>query len=106
MRQIDPDILLALESGELRPFYYLDIEIDSTHYRYTSCEIPLIIDGEKYDAKQVETISKLSSKQELIGRLAYVLNAPIQGLVSSLNGIITKLVYVLKAIEDKKNNEK
>ena len=59
MRQIDPDILSALESGELRPFYYLDIEVDSTHYRYTSCEIPLIIDGEKYEPKpfQVENIN-------------------------------------------------
>jgi large subunit ribosomal protein L10 len=63
-----------------------------------------LIEGEVYDAQKVEDIANMPSRQELVGRLAYVLNSPIQGLAQSLNGILMKFFHVLKAIEDKKTS--
>ena len=54
-------------------------------------------------ADQVVALSKLPGKQELLAQLVGQLNAPITGFVNVLQGNIRKLVYVLKAIEDKKN---
>lgn len=41
MRSIGSNIITELESEELRPFYLLDMDIDSTNYRYTDCDIPI-----------------------------------------------------------------
>ena len=43
MRDIDASIVAQLQSGELRPFQLLDMEIDSVNYRYTDCDVPLVI---------------------------------------------------------------
>jgi len=48
MRDIDSDILAELAKQELRPFYLLDMEIDSTHYRYTDCDVPIMFGGNTY----------------------------------------------------------
>lgn len=50
----------------------------------------------------IKEISKLGSKQELIGKLANVLNSPIQRLVNVMNGPQRNLVTVLAAVKDKK----
>lgn len=55
-----------------------------------------------YDVDQLQEISKLPSRQELIARLASVLNAPISKFVFVLKNVLTKPVLVLKAIEEKK----
>jgi len=48
MRSINSTILAQLEANELRPFYLLDMEIESTHYRYTDCDVPIAYDGNTY----------------------------------------------------------
>jgi len=48
MRNIDSNILAELAKAEFRPFYLLDIEIESTHYRYTDCDVPIVFDGNIY----------------------------------------------------------
>ena len=50
----------------------------------------------------IKAISKLSSKEELIAKLAMLLNSPIQGLVNVLAGPKKNVVYALKAVADKK----
>jgi large subunit ribosomal protein L10 len=50
----------------------------------------------------VKVISKLVSRQALIGQVASALNAPVGKLATSLNQIVTKLVYALQAVSDKK----
>lgn len=50
----------------------------------------------------IKLISKLSSMQAVYQQVASVLNAPINKLATSLNQIIVKLVYALKATSDKK----
>lgn len=59
------------------------------------------IDGQLYGAQQVEAISKLPSRAELLATLMGTMNAPLQNLVYALNGVTTKLVRTLKALADK-----
>jgi large subunit ribosomal protein L10 len=52
--------------------------------------------------QEIREISKLSSREELLGKLANVLNSPIQRLVNVMNGPQRNLVTVLAAVKDKK----
>lgn len=61
-----------------------------------------IIDGNVFDASQVEAFSKLPGRAELLAKLMGTMNAPIQNFVYALNGVTTKLVRTLQAVADKK----
>ncbi len=61
-----------------------------------------LIEGGVYDAKQVEALSKLPSKNVLLAQLMGTMKAPVQNLVFALNGITTKLVRTLVAVADAK----
>lgn len=61
-----------------------------------------IMDGSLISKEDIAALAALPSREVLLGRLANVLNAPIQGLAGALNGIITKIVYALNAVKDKK----
>ncbi len=61
-----------------------------------------ILENKLLSQAEAEALSKLPSKQELYGRLVGSLNAPISGFVNALAGNLKNLVYVLKAIEEKK----
>ena len=52
--------------------------------------------------KEVEQLSKLPSREELLAKFVGQLNAPITGFANVLSSQIRKLVLTLKAIEDKK----
>ncbi|MDH7484037.1 MAG: 50S ribosomal protein L10, partial [Spirochaetales bacterium] len=64
-----------------------------------------MVDRQFMDAKQVEAFSKLPGRSQLIAMLMSAMNAPAQNLVYVINAIPTKLVRVLKAIEEKKAQE-
>jgi len=51
MRDINSTVLAELAKTQLRPFYILDIVIDSTHYRYTNCDVPIVYDGNIYSPR-------------------------------------------------------
>jgi large subunit ribosomal protein L10 len=53
---------------------------------------------------ELDALSKLPSKQELIGKLVGSMKSPIFGLVNTLNQTQSKVVYIFKAIADKKSN--
>lgn len=61
-----------------------------------------LFEGKIIGANRVEELAKLPSRQELIGKLANMLNSPMTKLASTLNGAIASFVNVLKALEDKK----
>ena len=61
-----------------------------------------VVDGRFYDAKQVDALSKIPPRPVLIAQMLGSFNAPITGLVGTLNGIISNFVYTLQAIQDKK----
>lgn len=61
-----------------------------------------IFEGAIIDEATITKLSKLPSKEILVGKLLGLLNSPISGLVYALNGNLTKLVIALKEIEKKK----
>jgi len=61
-----------------------------------------IIEGKAISAVQVDELAKLPGKTELYAKLVGSINAPVYGFVNALAGNLRNLVYVLKAIEEKK----
>ena len=58
------------------------------------------IDGKIYNVDQVTSISKLPSKEVIIGQLIGSLNAPASNLVGTLNNVIGDFVRTIQAIHD------
>lgn len=61
------------------------------------------VDGGVLDNAEVEALSKLPSREELIAKTLGGLNAPIYGLASVLNANIRGLVVALNAIAEKQS---
>jgi large subunit ribosomal protein L10 len=61
-----------------------------------------ILENKFISAKEISELAKLPSRTELYAKLVGTLNAPISGFVNALAGNLKNLVYVLKAIEEKK----
>lgn len=64
-----------------------------------------MIEGKKVSLNEIEQISKLPSKDELIVQLAVLLNSPMSRFLYSLQNMQTKILYALKALEDKKQKQ-
>lgn len=58
--------------------------------------------GKVLSAEEVVALAKLPSREQLLGQLVGTLAAPVSGLVRTLNGNLTGLMYALNAISDKK----
>lgn len=58
-------------------------------------------DGAILSKQDIISIAALPARDVLLTRLAITLNSPIRGIAVSLNGIICKLAYALKAVKDK-----
>jgi len=63
-----------------------------------------LLDGTYNTGSQVELLSTLPSKEQLLGQLVGLLNTPISGFVRTLNGVQSKFVRVLSAVSDSKKN--
>ncbi len=61
-----------------------------------------VVDGRVVDAKQIEAIASLPSKEVLISKLLYVLNAQAQRIVTVINAVPRNLAVVIKQIGDAK----
>jgi Ribosomal protein L10 len=60
-----------------------------------------VVDGKLVNLKQVTEIASLPSKEELISKLLYVINAQAQGLVTVINAVPRDLAVVIKQIGEK-----
>jgi large subunit ribosomal protein L10 len=60
-----------------------------------------VVDGRLIDLKQLTTIANLPSKEELISKLLFVLNAQAQRLVTVISAVPRDLAVVIKQIGDK-----
>ncbi|MBU1061095.1 MAG: 50S ribosomal protein L10 [Candidatus Omnitrophica bacterium] len=60
------------------------------------------MDGAVLSKEDISRLASLPSKEVLLGQLANVLNAPIQGLAGALSAILCKILYALNAVKDKK----
>lgn len=64
-----------------------------------------VVDGRVLNLKQVEAIASLPSKEELISKLLYVINAQAQRIVTVINAVPRDLAVVIKQIGDAKPAE-
>ena len=60
-----------------------------------------VVDGKLIDSAQLTTIANLPSKEELISKLLFVLNAQAQRIVTVINAVPRDLAVVIKQIGDK-----
>ncbi len=60
-----------------------------------------VVDGRVVDLKQVQEIASLPSKEELISKLLFVINAQAQRIVTVINAVPRNLAVVIKQIGDK-----
>lgn len=60
------------------------------------------LDGKTLSVDDLVALSKLPSKETMLGKLAAVLNAVPTKLVRTLNAIPSNLVYALTAVKDQK----
>lgn len=63
-----------------------------------------IVEGRVVDLNQVEAIAKLPSKEELIAKLMFVLNAQAQRIVTVINAVPRDLAVVIKQIGEGKTD--
>ena len=61
------------------------------------------VEGHVIDAKGVDQLAKLPSREELVAQVLRGFNAPISGLVNVLNGNIRGLAIVLDRIREQKS---
>lgn len=61
-----------------------------------------LIEGQLLSAREAEAMKDMPSREQLIAMVVGALAAPISGLVGSLNSIISKFVYTVDAIREKK----
>jgi large subunit ribosomal protein L10 len=59
-----------------------------------------VVDGRVIDLKQLTTIASLPSKEELISKLLFVINAQAQRVVTVINAVPRNLAVVIKQIGD------
>jgi len=64
-----------------------------------------LVEKDIFGEKELTEISKLPSREVLLGKVVGGLQAPIYGLVNVLQGPIRKLVYALSEIKTKKGGE-
>lgn len=62
-----------------------------------------VVDGKLVDFAQLNTIASLPSKEELISKLLFVLNAQAQRIVTVINAVPRDLAIVIKQIGEKED---
>lgn len=62
----------------------------------------IYLEGKVFAGDQVEALSKIPSKEVLLGTLVRTLNSPLVGLMNVFSGPKSKFVFALSAIANKK----
>ena len=61
-----------------------------------------LLEGKFVGAEEIETISKLPSRIELVAQFMGLLNSPMTNVLYSLKNMQTKFLYALEALKEKK----
>lgn len=62
-----------------------------------------LLDGKLIEGKEVLALAKLPSREQLLAKLVWVLNFPIQGFYNVLQGNLRNLVVVLNKIKESRS---
>ena len=60
-----------------------------------------VISGKLFSAKEVEALSRLPGRMDLLAMLMGTMNAPLRNMMNAMNGVASKLVRTLAAVADK-----
>ena len=63
-----------------------------------------VVEGQILTAAEAGAMKNIPPREVLIAQVVGSIAAPLSGLVGSLNGIISKLVYAIDAIKEKKES--
>ena len=61
-----------------------------------------LVDGRLYQDDELERLAKLPPREVLLGQVVSTIQSPLTGLAVCLNGVLQKLVLVLSAVAEKK----
>ena len=61
-----------------------------------------VISGKLFSAKDVEALSRLPGRNDLIASLMGTMNAPLRNMMYAMNGVASKLVRTLAAVAEQK----
>jgi large subunit ribosomal protein L10 len=64
-----------------------------------------IVEGKVVELRDVEAIASLPSKEELLGKVLFLLNAQAQRLASVISAVPRNLAIVVKQVSDQKGGE-
>lgn len=64
-----------------------------------------IVEGKVIDLAQLQTLAELPPKEVLVAKLMFMLNFPVQGLVTALSGVLRNFAVVLDQIRTKKEQD-
>ena len=61
-----------------------------------------LVEGQRVSAADVKRLASLPSRDELLGQLAGLMQAPMQGFVGALDGLLYQMVGVLEALREQR----
>jgi len=64
-----------------------------------------VISGKLFSSQQVEALSKLPGRNDLLAMLMGTMQAPLRNMMYAMNGVASKLVRTLAAVVEKKGKE-
>ncbi len=64
-----------------------------------------VISGKIFSSKDIEALSRLPGRLDLLAMLMGTMNAPLRNMMYAMNGVASKLVRTLAAVADKKEKE-
>jgi large subunit ribosomal protein L10 len=64
-----------------------------------------VMSGKVFSAKDIEALSRLPGRMQLLAILMGTMNAPLRNMMYVMNGVSSKLVRTLAAVADKKKAE-
>ena len=74
-------------------------------FEHLTLKAGFIPGGDILNAEGVVLLSKIPGKEELLGKLVYLLNYPVQGLVNVTSGVMKNFVVVLDQIKQAKEKQ-
>ena len=64
-----------------------------------------VVEGKAIDLNELDALASMPPKEVLISKLMFMMNYPVQGLVTSLSGVLRKLAVALDQIRLQKEEQ-
>ena len=98
----DSTAVAVSKNDEVAPARVLKKFVETDLEKREICSFKAGLIGDTvFSKEQLQQLAELPSKEELLAKVLYGFNAPIQGFVGVLSGIIRKFVLAVDAIKTK-----